>query len=97
MAWVRMTDKERTPRFGNPYVVQVICRSDAEADEMEQLARTDARWSRVMIMTARIYNRKKHPDEAVESVTAERFRSGGFPVDQAGVIGYDTHALTKGG
>jgi hypothetical protein len=50
-----------------------------------------------MIMAARIYNRKKHPDEAVESVTAEQFRSGGFPVDQAGVIGYDTHALTKGG
>jgi len=97
MAWVRMTDKERTPKFGDPYMIQVVCRSDAEADEIEGLASADPRWSRVIIMASRVYKRADIPDRVVETITAEQFRSGGFPVDRAGVIGYTLPVSNKGG
>jgi hypothetical protein len=97
MVWVRMTDKERTPQFGDPYMIQVVCRSDAEADEIEGLANADPRWSRVIIMASRVYQRADYPSRVVETMSAEQFRSGGLPIDRIGVIGYTLPVSNKGG
>jgi hypothetical protein len=85
MAWVRMTDTVRSGKFGHPYVVQVKCGSNEEADEIEQLAKDDARWKNIYIIKNPLYRDQRQPQKVVETVTAFRFKTDAFPVDAAGL------------